>query len=218
MIQQFARSKERLTERARRLRRRQTFKVLTVQPARDRVAIQDPNPAGQPLNKSQDASKPSNAVTLTPGELKAVESLRRFIKCMRFRTIPEGPYLNQPWPSNVWPLELLPDSEHFQGKSISETIQDLVEHIAKLVYEITCCCSICFEQTNWSRRPDLSLIVHRVTPECSHYYDVCKDCLQASIASQMDSNFIDQLKCPICPQKLNHETMKQHASKQVFER
>lgn len=73
-------------------------------------------------------------------------------------------------------------------------------------------CLVCLEDLPEDAFPVL------VTEACAHAQDVCLECLRQSIDSQIDSEFWDQLKCPICSIKLDYDAMRAHATGQTFER
>ncbi|KAI9710607.1 MAG: hypothetical protein M1828_002158 [Chrysothrix sp. TS-e1954] len=84
--------------------------------------------------------------------------------------------------------------------------------------QIEYCCKICFEDVRVDHDLEHELDVSRMTFRCSHLFDICKSCASTSIASQLNSTFVDQLKCPICPQSLEYEDVKKHATHVDFER
>lgn len=73
-------------------------------------------------------------------------------------------------------------------------------------------CLVCMEDMPPSDFPVL------VTESCLHSEDICTECLRQSIDSQIDSEFFDQLKCPMCNFKLDYDAMRTHASAVTFDR
>ena len=58
----------------------------------------------------------------------------------------------------------------------------------------------------------------KITAECEHDLDVCKDCLVESIDFQFDANIWDHIDCPSCGTRLAAEDVNKFASKSVRNR
>jgi hypothetical protein len=55
-----------------------------------------------------------------------------------------------------------------------------------------------------------------ITAKCRHDVHTCKKCLQAWIASQLDTAAWDMIHCPECKRRLKHGDVKKYAVKDVF--
>ncbi|RMY78952.1 hypothetical protein D0862_13271 [Hortaea werneckii] len=62
----------------------------------------------------------------------------------------------------------------------------------------------------------LDFPVKTATPGCGHPSRLCTQCLQSWIASELDSKGCEGIKCPECPQKLQHADVRQAASQETF--
>lgn len=73
-------------------------------------------------------------------------------------------------------------------------------------------CAVCGEATLIIELPSLS--------SCPHDAQTCRDCYATWIASQLENNGWQQVKCPgtTCKINLEHEEIKAYATKAVFER
>ena len=73
----------------------------------------------------------------------------------------------------------------------------------------TCTCDVCFDQ-------DAKRI--QLTQECEHGGAVCLECLAHAIAAQLDCKRWDELTCPLCPAKLDSNTIERYASEETVQR
>ncbi|KAI7313182.1 hypothetical protein KC315_g11767 [Hortaea werneckii] len=62
----------------------------------------------------------------------------------------------------------------------------------------------------------LDFPVKTPTPGCRHPPGLCTQCLQSWIASELDSKGCEGIKCPECPQTLQHADVRQAASQETF--
>ncbi|PSN63182.1 hypothetical protein BS50DRAFT_501331 [Corynespora cassiicola Philippines] len=72
-------------------------------------------------------------------------------------------------------------------------------------------CLICVESRPVSRFPS-----RPPTLQCSHPPQVCRPCLRKWIRSEFKSRVWDQLNCPECSSKMQHDDVKEFASSEVF--
>lgn len=56
------------------------------------------------------------------------------------------------------------------------------------------------------------------TAQCEHETDVCRKCLRTWIASEFKAKMWDEINCPVCSQRLQHEDMRAFAPSDVFRR
>jgi hypothetical protein len=73
-------------------------------------------------------------------------------------------------------------------------------------------CIICGDRKTISHYPS------KITDRCGHETQVCDEDLQRWIASQLDSQTWDKLRCPECGLNLQHEDVRAHGSPDFFER
>ncbi|GAB1744327.1 hypothetical protein NU219Hw_g1473t1 [Hortaea werneckii] len=62
----------------------------------------------------------------------------------------------------------------------------------------------------------LDFPVKTATPGCRHPSRLCTQCLHSWIASELDSKGCEGIKCPECPQTLQHPDVRQAASQETF--
>jgi len=77
-------------------------------------------------------------------------------------------------------------------------------------------CLICAEEYDSSEFPETT----KVTLNCHHKNDerVCVYCLQQTIATAVAEGQLHLIICPFCPEKLSHNEVQQHATREVFAR
>ena len=74
-------------------------------------------------------------------------------------------------------------------------------------------CHVCCESqssTHFSSRSP--------TSTCKHSVEVCRLCLEKSIAEQMDQKIWDQIDCPVCTERLQFFDVKEFADLVTFEK
>ena len=74
-------------------------------------------------------------------------------------------------------------------------------------------CLVCFEGLNNSNSPS-----RKITNSCNHSADICLDCLSSSITAQAQSKPLDELNCPICQSRLDHDAMHDFTPQELFHR
>ncbi len=74
-------------------------------------------------------------------------------------------------------------------------------------------CTVCYEKLNESNLPKQSN-----TSACQHKRDVCRQCIETSITTQLHDKEWDQIGCPSCGERLNYHDVRSHARKADFER
>ena len=82
-------------------------------------------------------------------------------------------------------------------------------HSSALETTSTSICDICFDQ-------DAKQI--QLTQECEHEGAVCLECLAHAIAAQLDCKRWNELTCPLCPAKLDSNTIERYASEETVQR
>lgn len=75
-------------------------------------------------------------------------------------------------------------------------------------------CPICLEDYPPSSFPKGPT----VTESCDHPDKACLQCLDSSITVLVERGALHLLACPICPQKLSHQNIKEYANKEVYKR
>ena len=75
--------------------------------------------------------------------------------------------------------------------------------------EMTSTCDVCFDQ-------DAKQI--QLAQECEHEGTVCLECLAQAIAAQLDCKRWNELTCPLCPAKLDSNTIERYASEETVQR
>jgi len=56
------------------------------------------------------------------------------------------------------------------------------------------------------------------TANCQHDNNTCKPCLKSWITAQLESTTYDKLSCPECPEIMQNDMVKVHATKQTYEK
>ncbi|CZR51821.1 related to RING finger protein Dorfin [Phialocephala subalpina] len=73
-------------------------------------------------------------------------------------------------------------------------------------------CCVCAEDL-----PESSFPEQKITSTCNHEATTCRDCVSATIATQIPELAWDQLHCPECPETLPYDVVKTWASAESFE-
>lgn len=74
-------------------------------------------------------------------------------------------------------------------------------------------CVVCLEGLGPNNAPQ-----RRITSTCDHEPNVCLSCLTQSIATQFTSKVWDQIDCPSCSARLDHQDVQAFAEAEVFGR
>jgi hypothetical protein len=74
-------------------------------------------------------------------------------------------------------------------------------------------CQVCEEDINRDDNPIL-----RITGTCQHEPTICRECMSYSIRSQLEDKAWNRLACPLCPEMLSFEDVKNLATPEIFER
>ncbi len=74
-------------------------------------------------------------------------------------------------------------------------------------------CVVCFEGLGPTNAPQ-----RKIASACDHEANVCLSCLSQSIATQFASKVWDQINCPSCSARLEHQDVRAFADAEVFER
>lgn len=74
-------------------------------------------------------------------------------------------------------------------------------------------CAVCFESLTEARCPR-----RNITKECTHEPAICLACLKESLAAQEEDKTWNEMECPLCSGRLEHQDMKDFAPKNVFQR
>ncbi|OLN87290.1 E3 ubiquitin-protein ligase RNF19B [Colletotrichum chlorophyti] len=74
-------------------------------------------------------------------------------------------------------------------------------------------CPICAETRDISSFPVLS-----VTPTCTHPPETCRECLQTSIRSDLNSKLWTEIRCPECRELLEYVDIQKYADEETFAR
>ena len=74
-------------------------------------------------------------------------------------------------------------------------------------------CVVCFEGLGPKNAPQ-----RKIASACDHEANVCLSCLSQSIATQFASKVWDQINCPSCSARLEHQDVRAFADAEVFER
>ncbi|TVY39652.1 Uncharacterized protein LSUB1_G004501 [Lachnellula subtilissima] len=74
-------------------------------------------------------------------------------------------------------------------------------------------CAVCME----SLEPE-SFYQHKITPSCDHETRICVSCVTQSIDIQILGISWDMIKCPLCPELMHFESIKEIASEEAFQR
>lgn len=74
-------------------------------------------------------------------------------------------------------------------------------------------CVICTDVRSLSRFPD-----RPPTKQCAHDMDACRRCLRTWIQSEFSTKIWNEIKCPICAERLQHDDVRQFAPHEVFRR
>ena len=74
-------------------------------------------------------------------------------------------------------------------------------------------CVVCFEGLGPNNAPQ-----RRITSTCDHEPNVCLSCLRQSIETQFTSRRWDQIDCPSCSARLDHQDIQAFADVEVFRR
>ena len=75
--------------------------------------------------------------------------------------------------------------------------------------EKTSTCDVCFDQ---------AATQVQLTQECQHESAICLECLAQAIAAQLDSKHWNELTCPLCPAKMDSNTIEKYASEEAVQR
>lgn len=120
-------------------------------------------------------------------------------------------WINRQSCCNINPYSDLSDDQHFLlnlhlilSPDAQLPIQD-----QDFPLETTSPCEVCFDQ-DVKRLP--------LTRECEHEGGVCLDCLARAIAAQLDCKRWDELTCPLCPAKLDSNTVERYSSEETVQR
>ncbi|TVY86719.1 putative E3 ubiquitin-protein ligase [Lachnellula willkommii] len=81
------------------------------------------------------------------------------------------------------------------------------------VPQATIDCAVCME----SLEPE-SLYQQKITPSCDHETRICASCITQSIDIQIQEISWDMIKCPLCPELMSFESIKEIASEEAFQR
>jgi len=73
-------------------------------------------------------------------------------------------------------------------------------------------CAVCLEEKKVTEMPI------RITSGCKHSAALCKECLKQWLQSGLERTTWDRLKCPDCPEMLQHADMKLYANAETFAR
>lgn len=73
-------------------------------------------------------------------------------------------------------------------------------------------CAVCMEDKKVSEMPI------KITSGCHHKAALCKECLAQWLQSGLERTSWDRMKCPDCPELLQHADMKRYANQATFER
>lgn len=74
-------------------------------------------------------------------------------------------------------------------------------------------CVVCFETLTAQNTPE-----RKITLSCDHEPDVCMICLSTSISTQLTSKVWDQINCPTCGERLEHQDVKEFGDSATFGR
>ncbi|TVY36886.1 Uncharacterized protein LOCC1_G007848 [Lachnellula occidentalis] len=74
-------------------------------------------------------------------------------------------------------------------------------------------CAVCME----SLEPE-SFSQPKITPSCDHETQICDSCATQSIDIQILEFSWDMIKCPLCPELMSFESIKEIASEEAFQR
>jgi hypothetical protein len=74
-------------------------------------------------------------------------------------------------------------------------------------------CIICTDIRSLQHFPD-----RRPTEECTHEIDVCRRCLRKWIQSEFSTKMWNEINCPICTARMQHDDIRAFAPHQVFRR
>jgi hypothetical protein len=91
----------------------------------------------------------------------------------------------------------------------SESDESTSSQSAKAITE-TVECSICMESYAESYFPTTT----KITSNCAHGHDgkVCLSCIRMSISSALKEGALHRIICPLCPEKLSKDEIRQYAS------
>ena len=73
-------------------------------------------------------------------------------------------------------------------------------------------CTVCGEKKRSVRFPEF------ISRRCSHSVRVCKTCIRNWTAAQLDSVGWNRIRCPECPEIIEKDELKEHASRDTYER
>ena len=73
-------------------------------------------------------------------------------------------------------------------------------------------CIVCDEDMSEDHFPS------QVTQQCSHDTYICKSCIQAWLASQLQQRGWDMIVCPECSSHLHQDDMENHADRDTYDR
>ena len=112
---------------------------------------------------------------------------------------------------NAIPSSHLSNEQHFLLNQILIFAPDEQQpfHDGDARPETTSTCDVCFDQ-------DAKQI--RLTQDCEHLGAVCLECLAHAIAAQLDCKRWNEITCPLCPAKLDSNTIERYASEEAVQR
>ncbi|KAL8921087.1 MAG: hypothetical protein Q9172_004209 [Xanthocarpia lactea] len=112
---------------------------------------------------------------------------------------------------NFNPYSDLPHEQHFLLNQLlilspdaSPPVKDQVPPI-----EAISTCEVCFDQ---------DAMQVRLTRDCEHEGGVCLACLAQAIAAQLDCKRWNELTCPLCPARLDSDTVEKYAPEETVQR
>ncbi|TVY54887.1 hypothetical protein LCER1_G004091 [Lachnellula cervina] len=81
------------------------------------------------------------------------------------------------------------------------------------VPQITIECAVCMESLESE-----NLYQQKITPSCDHETRICASCVTQSINFQIQEISWDMINCPLCPELMPFECVKEIASEEAFQR
>lgn len=74
-------------------------------------------------------------------------------------------------------------------------------------------CLVCYETLPSSDFPE-----DTITEGCQHETNACLSCINYSIQEPITRGALHLIVCPLCPEKLERDDIKEYATKEIFER